>query len=185
MKKSLILFLLFTTTLLTSGYTRPNVYVIDAAKNSFLHNNLGLNCADEKNYIGAIQEFKIAISLNPNTQSTAVYYNNLGDTYMKVGLYRYAQDCYERAITQYSLNFQYYQNLAKCYKAQNLVNLKMNIYARKTKNPLDMIMLGLLYIEKGETGKGIVKLDEFCFKEPDLIITKAIKNYIKDLTATN
>ena len=48
MKKLLILFLLFTTTLITSGYTRPNVYVIDAAKNSFLHNNLGLRCADEK-----------------------------------------------------------------------------------------------------------------------------------------
>ena len=42
-------------------------------------------------------------------------------------------------------------------------------------------MLGLLYIEKGEINKGIIKLDEFCMQEPDLLITGAIKNYIKEL----
>jgi tetratricopeptide (TPR) repeat protein len=181
MKKLLVVFLLFVNTLIASGYTRPNVYVIDAGKNAFFHNNLGLRCVDEKNYSGAIQEFKIAISLNPNTQSTAVYYNNLGDAYMTIGLFKYAQDCYEKAITQYSLNFRYYQNLAKCYKAQNLVGSKIKIYASRQKNPLNMVMLGLLYVEKGDISMGIVKLDEFCFKEPDLIITKAIKNYIKEL----
>lgn len=181
MNKFLAVFLLFVTVIISSGFKRPEVYVIDAGKNAFLHNNLGLRCAEEKNYSGAIQEFYIAISLNPNTQSTAVYYNNLADTYMKVGMFKYAQDNYEKAITQYSLNFLYYQNLAKCYKVQNLLTSKIKIYASRQKNPLNMVMLGLLYIEKGEISRGIVKLDEFCVKEPDLIITKAIKNYIREL----
>ena len=39
--------------------------MIDAVKNSILHNNLGMNYFNEGYYYGAIQEFKIAISLNP------------------------------------------------------------------------------------------------------------------------
>ena len=76
MKKFLIIPLIFLT-FLTSGYKKPDVYVIDAQKNAQVHNNMGLIYVDEKCYYAAIQEFKIAISLNPNTQATAVYYNNL------------------------------------------------------------------------------------------------------------
>ena len=53
--------------------------MIDATKNAFLHNNMGLRYMEEHCYYAAIQEFKIAISLNPNTQATAVYYKNIGD----------------------------------------------------------------------------------------------------------
>lgn len=183
MKKILTIFLLATFGLISSAYTRPDVYKIDAGKNAYLHNNMGLRYVDEKWYPAAIQEFKIAISLNPNTQATAVYYNNLGDTYMKMGLYKYAQDCYQRAITQYNLNFLYYQNLAKCFKAQKALDFQIKQYA-KGKKSLDMVMLGLLYVEKGEISRGLVKLDEFCMKEPDLLITGAVRNYIKELVKT-
>lgn len=181
MKKFLTIFFLFILTFISSAYKRPDVYKIDAEKNAYFHNNMGLRHVDEQAYYAAIQEFKIAISLNPNTQATAVYYANLGETYMKIGTYKYAQDCFERAITQYPLNFEYYQNLAQCYKAENLIDLKIKTYSDTSKNPLNMIMLGLLYIEKGNVKHGIITLDEFCMQEPDLIITNAVRNYLKQI----
>lgn len=98
---------------MVSGYKKPEYYTIDAVRNAYIHNNRGLNYVAERMYYPAIEEFKIAISLNPNTQATAVYYNNLGETYMKIGYPDLAQDCFERALKQYSLNLKYYKNLGR------------------------------------------------------------------------
>ncbi len=180
-----ILFLLMIT-FFTSGYIKTDVYKIDAAKNAIYHNNLGLNYLSEGNYYQAIQEFNLAITLNPKTQATAVYYNNLGELYMKIGYFKEAQICFENSITQYNLNFLYYQNLVKSFKAQKIINSKIKIYeAKKDKNPLDMVVLGLLYIESGDIRYGIIKLDEFCMKEPSLLITDAVRNYIKQIILKN
>lgn len=164
---------------LTSGYKKPDVYTIDATKNAYLHNNMGLRYMNEHCYYAAIQEFKIAISLNPNTQGTAVYYNNIGDAYMLVGYPNLAQQPYEDALKQYSLNFKYYKDLAKCYKELGIISEKMSEYS-SDENPLNKIMLGLLYIESGELKRGVIILDEFTMAEPDLLITPAIKQYIKE-----
>ena len=173
-----IIFLAF----LTSGYRKPDVYEIDAAKNAYSHNNMGLIYVEEKCYYAAIQEFKIAISLNPNTQATAVYYNNLGETYIKIGYPDYALDCFERALKQYSLNFKYYQNLAETYKLLNMLDDKIVEYSNN-KNPLNKVMLALLLEKKGEIRRAITILDDFAMSEPDLIITIAVKKHIKELTA--
>lgn len=177
--KYVILISLIFLSFLTSGYKKPDVYVIDATKNAFLHNNMGLRYMEERCYYAAIQEFKIAISLNPNTQATSVYYKNIGDAYMAIGYPDMAKQPYEDAIHQYSLNFQYYQNLAKCYKSLGLLNSKISEYSRGG-NALNKVMLGVLYIENGNTKRGITILDEFTVSEPDLLITPAIKQYIKD-----
>lgn len=187
MKKKLsLVFALFAMTFVISGYTKPNVYHIDAVKNAVMHNNLGLNAACDGNYYEAIQQFILAIALNPKTQATAVYYNNLGDAYMKLGYFKDAQSCYENSIKQYSLNFLYYQNLVKSYKAQGIVESKLKIYKTKSeKEPLAMIILGLLYVANGDTRRGIIKLDEFCMKEPDLLITPAVRHYISTIVPVN
>mgnify|MGYP002801951701 FL=1 len=179
MKKGLIILLLFLS-FAASGYRKPDVYVIDATKNAHLHNNMGLRYMNERLYYAAIQEFKIAISLNPNTQATAVYYNNIGDAYMAIGYPDMARQPYEDAVKQYSLNFQYYQDLAKCYKALGLVNSKIKEYSREG-NALNKVMLGLLYAESGNLKRGIITLDEFSMSEPDLLITPAVKQHIKEL----
>lgn len=101
---------------------------------------------EERCYYAAIQEFKIAISLNPNTQATSVYYKNIGDAYMAIGYPNMAKQPYEDAVRQYSLNLQYYQNLAQCYKKLGLMNSKIAEY-RKGGNALNKVMLGVLYIE--------------------------------------
>jgi len=155
-------------------------YVINPEKNAYEHNNLGVMYVEEKCYYAAIQEFKIAISLNPKTQATAVYFNNLGKVYMTIGYPNLALDCFKNAITQYGLNFEYYKNLADCYKALGQSSQQLEAY--KTKNsPIDKVMLGLLYEQSGDIKKAITLLDDFAMSEPNLIITPAVKNYIQTL----
>ena len=178
--KKFCLTTLILMSFLTSAYKKPDVYVIDAEKNAYMHNNLGLMYVNEKCYYAAIQEYKIAISLNPNTQATAVYYNNLGEVYLIIGYPDYALDCFQRALKQYSLSFKYYQNLAKTFKALGTVDEQIVKYSDGS-NPLNKVMLGVLYAQKGETKRAITILDEFCMTEPDLIITPSIKKYIKEL----
>ena len=178
--KNLIIILLISLSFIASGYRKPDVYVIDATKNAYIHNNLGLRYMNEQCYYAAIQEFKIAISLNPNTQATAVYYNNIGDAYMAIGYPNLAQQPYEDAIKQFGLNLQYYQDLAKCYKSLGLISEKIKVYS-SADNPLNKILLGVLYIENGNKKRGITILDEFTASEPDLLITPAIKQYTKNI----
>ena len=183
MKKQFIVFLLFTS-IIASGYAKPIVsgsYQIDATKNSVFHNSLGLRYLEEHCYYAAAQEFKIAISLNPNTQSAAISYNNLGRAYMELGFAEQAQDCFERAIKLYGLNFEYYKNLADCYTKLGKAKQKIEEY-KAGKNPLNKIMVGLLYVCSGEKRAGMITLDSFCMSEPDLIITDGVRSYLHELS---
>ena len=177
--KKLAVIPLICLSFFVSGYKTLDTFVIDATKNAYFHNNLGLNYLKEHCYYAAIQEFKIAISLNPNTQATAVYYSNIGDAYMAIGYPDMALQPYEDAIKQYSLNLKYYQNLAKCYKELNKIPEKIQEYSNP-ENPLNKVMLGILYIESGDLKRGTIILDEFVNTEPDLLITPAVRQYIKE-----
>lgn len=178
--KNFIPILLILFSFIASGYRKPDVYVIDAGKNAYIHNNLALKYMNERCYYAAIEEFKIAISLSPDTQATAVYYNNIGDAYMAIDYPKLAQQPYEDAIKQYGLNFQYYQDLVKCYKSLGLISEKIGVYS-SADNPLNKVMLGLLYIENGNMKRGVTILDTFTASEPDLLITPAIKQYTKNI----
>lgn len=188
MKKFFILLTLIFLSIqpvLANGMTSVT-YVIDPEKNAFEHNNKGIIYVEEKCYYAAIQEFKMAISLNPRTQATAVYFTNLGKVYMTIGYPELALDCFKNAVIQYNLNFEYYKNLVDCYKALGQVSSQLGIYKSKdSKNPLDMIMLGLLYEKSGDVKKAIITLDEFVMSEPGLVITPAVKNYIQELVDQN
>lgn len=182
MKKFLIIFLIcFAAAPVFAVQATSATYTIDPVKNAYNHNNLGIMYVEEKDYYAAIQEFKMAISLNPKTQATAVYFNNLGKVYMKIGYPSLALDCFNNAITQYNLNFEYYQNLVNCYKALNQIDTKLAQYKAGLSSPLDKIILGLLYEACGNYKKAIITLDEFVMSEPDLIITPAVKLYIQEI----
>lgn len=157
-------------------------YVIDPEKNAFQHNNFGVMYVEEKNYYAAIQEFKMAISLNPKTQATATYFNNLGKVYMIIGYPDLARDCFENALVQYPLNFEYYKNLVNCYEKSGIVASKLQEYKlKKKKSTLDNITLALLYEKSGDIKKAIFILDEFATSEPALLITPPVKRYIQEL----
>ena len=178
-KKVLIITLLFLT-FFCSAYKKPYKYTIQAEKDAFYHNNVGLNYLKDRVYYAAIQEFKIAISLSPSTQATAIFYNNLGETYNYIGYPDYALDCFENAIKLYGLNFKYYMNLVQCYINLGKSQSKIQEY-QFSSDIYDKIKLGILYIETGETRKGINALDEICMQEPNLLITPALKQYIKQV----
>lgn len=155
---------------------------INPEKNAYIHNNLGLGYLNMGQYGAAIQEFKIAISLNPDTQATAVYFNNLGETYLKLSYYFQAQDCFERALSKYPLNFKYYLNLVTAYQMQGNLDSKLKHLLKYKKTPLDDITIGLIYIAKGQTNRGITILDNFVMNEPKLLITDGVKYYLKGIT---
>lgn len=182
MKRFLVLFLILFSALpgfCASGTTAT--YVIDPVKNAFEHNNMGIIYMEEKCYYAAIQEFKMAISLNPKTQATAVYFNNLGKVYLAIGYPEMALDCFQNAVTQYNLNFEFYKNLVDCYEKLGQISSKLEFYKKNNSNPFDKIMLGLLYAKTGNVKKAIIVLDEFAMSEPNLMITPAVKQYIQQL----
>src|SRR5574344_2130394 len=182
MKKFLVSFFLISFCFIFSGYKKPDVYVINAEHNAYIHNNLGINALREGNYALAISEFDLAIRLNPNSQSTSVYYRNMGNAYAKMHYFSNARTCLEKSQKIYNLDFQTYLMLVNTYRNLGIVNSKISMY-QKSKNPTDMIMLGLLYIAKGQKARGITKLDIFCVQQPDMFITNDVKNYIKSVTS--
>ena len=142
-KKVLIYFLLFIM-FFASGYKKPYKYTIDAGKDAYWHNNVGLNHLKDRIYYAAIQEFKIAISLSPSTQASAIFYNNLGETYNFIGYPDKAIDCFNDAIKLYGLNFKYYLNLVETYERLNLIDTKINELT-SSNDIFDRIKLGLLH----------------------------------------
>ena len=182
-KKLCIILMLFTLVFCT-GYKKPHKYVIEAEKDAFYHNNVGLNYLKDRIYYAAIQEFKIAISLSPSTQASAVFYTNLGETYNFIGYPEMALDAFEEAIKLYGLNFRYYINLVDSYISLGEADIKIREF-EASNDVYDRIKLGVLYVKKGEIRKGINTLDEITIQEPDLLITPAIKQYIKQVIDTN
>ena len=160
------------------------VYEIDAARNASIHNNIGVNYMKEHYYFGAIKEFEIAIQINPNTQASATYYNNLGKVYLKIGYPNLAEKLFTEALKRNAINFEFYQNLVEAYSQQNKLQseLKKAIDSNKS---LSKITVGLILIKMGKIEPGINALDEFCFEEPDMIITKGVKNYIQIIAEKN
>ena len=181
--RKLAVLILFFIMLLTSGYRKPYRYTINAEKDAFYHNNVGINYLQDRIYYAAIQEFKIAINLSPNTQATAIFKNNLGETYNYIGYPEMARVCFEDAILLYGLNFKYYINLADCYEKLGIIQSKINEY-KKSNSIYDKIMLGLLYVKTGKTRMGINTLDEICQTNPELLITPAIRQYLKEITSS-
>jgi len=163
------------------GDIETSITPIDAQKNAQLHNNLGVNYVRERDYVAAIKEFYIAIGINPRTQATAVYYNNLGGVYVQVGHYAMAQECFETALIQDCMSFEYYKNLANVIHLQGKTNAQITRYKNLSNNPYDEIMVGLLYEKAGNLELALKHLNEFCIKEPNLVITDALKSYMKGI----
>ncbi len=180
-------------------YAMPSygeVHSINATKNAELHNNLGVNYLKEGDYFAAIKEFKMAIALNPSKQTTAVYFNNLGRTYMELSKIQkkhnlstqngdfaaWAEISFDTAIEQDCMNLNYYKNLVESYKAQGKLNQKLKEYkAKVNKNPFAQIVVVLIYQAQGKKRNAQIALDEFISKYPDLLITPSLKIYAKEL----
>ena len=72
--------------------------------------------------------------------------------------------------------------MAKNYKKLGIVNKKIKEFENKKYSPLNDVVIGLLYIQKGETQTGITILDDFINKEETLILSKGVKKYLQEIT---
>lgn len=177
---------LFLFLIITCLYIKPCFAYepIKAQNNAYRHNNKGIIYLNENYYYGAIKEFQIAIDLNPNSQASAVYYVNLGNTYEKIGYPDLARPCFEKAVSLNVLCFDYYLKMAENYKKLGLVETKLNEFIMKKSYPLNDIIIGLLYIQNDDITTGMTILDDFCNKEPDLSVTAGVRSYLDNLAKT-
>ena len=170
----------------TIGLANCAITPVDAARNAKEHNNQGVIFMREGDYLAAIKEFKIAIGINPNVQSTSVYYNNLGQAYMKIYeinknrlLPIWAQSCFEQALVGDCLNLTYYRNLVSAYEARGNLSSKASYHlSKKSENPYNAIIVGLIYLKQNKIGAAVTILDDFCSQNPDLVISSDIKRLI-------
>ena len=184
MRKLIFIFVILVLYANTAIAVPKNAFKIDASKNANLHNNKGVNYLNEKNYYGAIKEFEIAILINPDKQTSATYYNNLGKTYMQIGYYNMAENAFKDALKYNPLNFEFYQNLVQSYKEQNKLSSELDKLITD-KNPTAKVIGGLILIENGKLESGINMLDEFCFDEPEMILSNGIRTYLQTVVPNN
>ena len=154
---------------------------VDAQKNANLHNRRGANYFKEQDYFAALKEFKIAIAINPNSQSTAVYYNNLGKVYLVFGEIQRTRNL-TRAIMQDCMKFEYYKNLVSSYELLGITASKKDFLLKNLKvNPFNAIVVAIILAKEGKYDPAIILLDNFAQNNPDLIITDDVKKFIAAL----
>jgi tetratricopeptide (TPR) repeat protein len=166
-------------------FIQGSKYVIDPALNAVMHNNKGLEFLKDGYYVAAAMEFKLAISLNPESAASATFYNNLGLTYMKLQRQDWAISSFERAIALNPNFLEYYRNLVKAYKTNNVLNREVNksieIIKKDKSNSRVWLLLGLMYIELKYNYDAVLCLNKFKELEPDLLLSQEVENIISKL----
>jgi len=160
-------------------------FVIDPTRNANMHNEKGVKFQEDGYYTAAAMEFKLAIGLNPDSAATATFYNNLGLSYMHLHRYDWAATSFQRA-TSLNPNFiEYYTNLIKAYRAQNIISKEIDkhikIIKKNKSNSRSWLMLGLMYVELKYNYDAILCLNEFKKLEPELILTQGVDDIIKKI----
>lgn len=174
---------------------------VDAKTSAQKHNNLGTAYFREKDYFAAIKEYRIAIGINPDSQTTATYFNNLGKVYLVLGEIQVknglplqgwddfsimAEISFEEAILKDCMKLEYYQNLVKAYELTGKMETKKQYFLANTeKNPFNVIPAALILTKQGQIQHANMLLDDFATQNPDIIITRDIKKIIKENIKNN
>lgn len=167
------------------GNLPPDSTRIDPINDCITHHNKGVVFLESGYPLHAIDEFKIALMLNPNSSMSATVYNNLGRAYEMVRKYDLAIISYEHAIKvnpDFSL---YYRNLINAYIAKKALKKAQSDYEKIVKiNPMDaqaFFILGLIYMERGNKPEAIKAFKKYVSLEPNRELAFAAKKYIKKL----
>ena len=180
-----ILFLLICFILLSGFSYEYNPEEVDAVNNAQMRNNLGTLYWRMGKYTMAMNEFKIAIMLNPKSPASADYYNNLGLLYMKFENYALAQDCFEHSVELNPVCYEYYKNLITSYESQGLLEgaftAQMSCIAQDSSNSRAYLMAGLICYRQKNKECTIKYLSRFNELEPDYKITDATKKIIEEM----
>ena len=185
MKIKKFLFLLICFMFLSGFSYEYNPDEINAINNAQMHNNLGTLYWRMGKYTMAMNEFKIAIALNPKAPASAAYYNNLGLLYLKFENYALARDCFEHAVEYNPISYEYYKNLIISYEGQGLLDdalvTQLSCIAQNSSNSRAYLMAGLICYRQKNKECTIKYLSRFNELEPDYAIVEATKKIIKEM----
>lgn len=172
------------------------VSTVDAKNAAQRHNNLGAMYYKDKDYFAAIKEYRIAISINPDAQTTATYFNNLGKVYLLLGEIQkknglplqgwddfsiMAQISFEEAILKDCMKIEYYQNLVKAYELTGMMEVKKQfLMQNRDKNPFNVIPVAMILEKQGDIEYANMLLDDFASQNPNIIISRDVKKILKE-----
>lgn len=166
-------------------FIQGSTFVIDPTENAVWHNEKGVQFLKDGYVTYAIDEFKLAIGLSPNSATTASFLNNLGIAYLKINKYDLALSCFQKAVNLNPYFLDYYKNLVKTYKLKNmLTNIAIKYVKLLKKNNSDSkswLILGLVYEELGYKNYAKSSFEQFKKLEPESILVPGIDELIKNL----
>lgn len=170
-------------------FCQGNTFIIDPAKNAVWHNEKGLSFFELGDYYAAINEFRLAIMLNPESEASAAFYNNLGKVYYKVGDYAAAEKSFRRATEIKPYYIEYCKNLIKSYEQMGILNQMTKKYEKSIikdiNNLHSYLMLGLIHKEYGNNNVAAGYFRKFVKLAPYLRISEQINRIIKGLEKQN
>ena len=182
-----ILATIFVLAFFLQGYEyKYNAPTLDATNNAANRNNKGIMYMEMGHYNAAMTEFKVAISLNPNSPASAAYYNNLALLYTKMNKFEEANECIEKAISLNPVFLEYYKTQVAIYNKSDMLNKQIDKYLNQIEvdnnNSYAYLMLGLLYSEKSQTSNAIKYLKMYMAIEKNNIMRQGVKQEIKRLS---
>ena len=196
-KTVLIIFIIFIfrTPVFADLHKADIIEAVDAQKAAQFHNNMGTFYFKDKDYFAAIKEYRIAIGINPDAQTTATYFNNLGKVYLLLGeiqtknglplqgwddFSKMAKVCFEEAVLKDCMKLEYYENLVKAYELTGESDTKKEYFlSNRDKNIFNVIPAAIILSKQGNMQYANMLLDDFVVQNPDIIISNDLKKLIK------
>lgn len=177
MKKFLVLPIIIIFAIFLQGSVNDP---LDPSFNAIKHNSKGMWHARWGNYYAAIEEYKIAIGLNPETAVSSSFYNNLGQVYMQVEKPGWAITCFENAIRLNPNCMFYYDNLIDGYFENKEIDNQEKIFLRKVdvsfEDSYNWLILGLIQEKKKDYVKAVKSFNNYLLLEPEIVLRSAVKN---------
>jgi tetratricopeptide (TPR) repeat protein len=172
----------------TFGKVSPVNSNINAINDCITHHNKGIAFMEAGYPLHAIDEFKLALMLNPNSTMSATVYNNMGRAYEMMRSYNLAITCYQHAIKinpDFSL---YYKNLVNAYRAKKALKQAQVDYEKIVKiNSQDAqayFILALIYMGNENNTRALQAFKKVVSLEPNIELTRSAQKYITKLGAT-
>jgi len=167
------------------GLDGYEVYYIDATKNANTHARIGNIFYDEKNYISALKEYEIALSLTETQRQKAVFLHNIASCLFNLGDTQKAEYYSKMSISHDCMNIAYYKLLAKTIVKQKKEETEIAKLTEDKENPYNEILVALIYLEKKDDKTARTILDDFINKYPKMIVTEDVKQLLYRINKSN
>lgn len=182
MKKLMIVPILFMAICLQGSYVGEP---LNPLFNSKTHNSRALWYAKWKHYYPAIEEYKMAIGLNPESGASAAYYSNLGQIYQELGRPDWTITCVENAIKLNPICMYYYERLVDAYESAKKLDEKEKVLLDATKNDFEnsynWLILGLIQDKKNDYKGAKKSYNNYILLEPKIVLLSAVKNKLNEV----